>query len=252
VKLAVPIRWAITLLLSSSLAAAAVASDQKDKDKAKPASGQTVDSGTFGVFVKGQRVATETFSIAQQEGISAIKSQLKLTAGGDGQKSTLRITSVGELVAYDWSQDSGGSLTVGPNNEFLIEKITTGVNGKTAEQPFLMPNTSVILDNNFFVQREVLLWRYLAADCKPEGTGLKCQQGPAEFGVLVPQDRTSMRVKVELIGREKVTIRGAERDLMRINLSGENFDWAMWVDDKDQFKLMRVAIPADNTEVVRD
>jgi hypothetical protein len=252
VKLAVPIRWAIAVLISSSLAAVAATPDKKDKDKAKPASAQAVDSGAFGVFVKGQRVATETFSVAQQEGISTIKSQVKLVAGGDSQKSTLRINSSGELLGYDWSQESGGSLTVGPNNEFLIEKITTGMNGKTAEQPFLMPNTSVILDNNFFIQREVLLWRYLAADCKPEGSGLKCQQGPAEFGVLVPQDRSSVRVKVELIGREKVTIRGTERDLMRINLSDENFEWALWVDDKDQFKLMRVAIPADNTEVVRD
>jgi hypothetical protein len=55
-----------------------------------------------------------------------------------------------------------------------------------------------------------------------------------------------------LVGKEKVNIRGAERELLRLNLSGEGFTWALWVDDHDQFKLMRVAIPADNTEVVRD
>ena len=143
-------------------------------------------------------------------------------------------------------------LTVFPNNDFLIEKITTAASAKAAEQPFLMPSTSAILDNNFFVHREVLAWRYLAADCKPEGGNLKCQQDPAEFGVLVPQDRTSIRVRMELVGKEKVTIRGAERELLRLNLTGESFEWALWVDDHDQFKLMRVAIPADNTEVVRD
>ena len=73
-----------------------------------------------------------------------------------------------------------------------------------------------------------------------------------EFGVLVPQDRTSMRVRMELVGREKVTIRGVERELLRLNLMGESFSWALWVDDKDQFKLMRVLIADDNTEVVRD
>jgi hypothetical protein len=57
---------------------------------------------------------------------------------------------------------------------------------------------------------------------------------------------------VELVGKEKVTIRGTERELLRLNLKGEAFAWAMWVDDKDQFKLIRVAIPSDNTEVVRD
>jgi hypothetical protein len=73
-----------------------------------------------------------------------------------------------------------------------------------------------------------------------------------EFGVLVPQDRTSMPVRMELVGREKVMIRGTERELLRLNLKGEAFSWNLWVDDKDQFKLMRVQILDDNTEVVRD
>ena len=81
---------------------------------------------------------------------------------------------------------------------------------------------------------------------------MKCQQGPGDFGVLIPQDRTSIHVRLELVGKEKVNIRGADRQLLRLNLKGENFDWALWVDDQDQFKLMRVAIPADDTEVVRD
>jgi len=37
-----------------------------------------------------------------------------------------------------------------------------------------------------------------------------------------------------------------------LNLKGESFEWALWVDDKDQFKLIRASIPADSTEVVRD
>ena len=61
-----------------------------------------------------------------------------------------------------------------------------------------------------------------------------------------------MSVRMELGGKEKVTIRGTERDLLRLNLHGDQFDWALWVDDHDHFKLMKVAIPADNTEVVRD
>lgn len=221
------------------------------KNQPKP---QNVDSGTFGIFVKGQRVANETFTIQQHDDASVIKSELKEIVGADPaiQKSDLEITSAGALLHYDWSQTSGGSLTVFPDNDFLKERITTPTSSKPAEQPFLMPNTSAILDNNFFVHREVLIWRFLAADCKPENGALKCQQDPGEFGVLVPQDRTSMHVRLELVGKEKVTIRGAERELLRLNLKGENFEWALWVDDKDQFKLIRASIPADNTEVVRD
>lgn len=230
---------------------AADAADKKDKPKAAP---QIVDSGSFGVFIKGQRVATETFKIEQQNGASIIKSQLKEVSGADAasQKSDLDMTSSGELLRYEWSQSSGGSLNVAPGNDVLIERTIAGASGKAAEQPFLMPSTTVILDNNFFVHREVLAWRYLAADCKPESGDLKCQQGPQTFGALVPQDHISISVRMELIGKEKITIRGAERDLLRVNLSGEDFDWALWLDGHDQFKLIRVAIPADNTEVVRD
>ena len=247
----------VAALLGTSLLVVTIPAHGRDKSdkKEKPAGAQTVDSGSFGIFVKGQRVATETFNIQQQNGASSIKSQLKETnAPNDSttQKSDLQITSTGDLVHYDWSQSVGGSLTVVPSNDFLLEKITPPSAGKAAEQPFLMPSTSSILDNNFFIHREVLAWRYLAANCKSDPAGLKCEHTPGDFGVLVPQDRASVHVRMELVGKEKVMIRGTERELLRLNLSGDNFTWALWVDDHDQFKLVRVAIAADSTEVVRD
>ena len=241
------VRPAIVAVLGLSLLA--WAGDKKSKSASSP----VVDSGSFGVFIKGQRMVTESFHIEQADGLSVIKAELKEPNTSTAiQKCELEVTSAGELIRYEWSQDSGGSLSVLPSNDFLIEKITAGVSGKASEQPFLMPTTSVVLDNNFFVLREVLLWRYLAADCKPDGTSMKCQQGPVEFGVIVPQDHNSMPVRVELVGNDKVTIRGAERDLLKINLTGESFEWSLWVDPQDQFKLMRVTIPAEKTEVIRD
>jgi hypothetical protein len=241
-------RWGTVAVLAG--ATLLYAGDKKDKPKS---GGQMVDSGSFGVFVKGQRVITETFSVQLENGISTVKSQLKETGSSDssGQKSELQMTGTGDLLRYQWS-DGNGSLEVTPNNEFLLEKITTASSAKPAEQPFLMPSTSAILDNNFFVHREVLAWRYLKTNCGNEAGEFRCKKEPLEFGVLVPQDRTSMRVRMELVGREKVTIRGTERELLRLNLLGESFAWTLWVDDKDQFKLMRVLIPDDNIEVVRD
>ena len=246
----IPMPWAVAAIVASlALSAAGNPSDKKEK----PAS-QVVDSGSFGVFVKGQRVLTETFSVHQENGNSVIKAQLKEAPGSEpvSQKSDLQITSTGELLAYEWSQPSGASLTVLPKNDFLIEKVTAAGSSKPAEKPFLMPSTSSILDNNFFIHREILTWRYLAADCKPENGNLKCQQGPAQFGVLVPQDQTSISIRLELVGPEKISIRGTDRQLLRLNLTSDNLDWSLWVDPQDQFKLIRVAIPADSTEVVRD
>jgi hypothetical protein len=139
-----------------------------------------------------------------------------------------------------------------PDNDFLEEKISATSSGKAAEQAFLLPSTSPILDNNFFIHREVLAWKYLNGICQPAGSDVKCKQEPADFGVLIPQDRFSMSVRLELVGKEKITIRGAERELMRLNLNGEDLQWNLWVDDRDHFKLIRVAIPADNTVVDRD
>jgi hypothetical protein len=243
----------IRSVTAAALACAVLLYAGDKKDKPKQAGPQQVDSGSFAVFVRGQRVVTETFSVLQDNGISVVKSQLKETgsSSASGQRSELQMTGSGELVRYEWG-DGSGSLAVTPNNEFLLEKITTAASAKPAEQPFLMPSTSAILDNNFFVHREVLAWRYLKANCGNESGEFRCKKDPGEYGVLVPQDRTSMRVRLELVGREKVTIRGAERELLRLNLMGESFSWALWVDDKDQFKLMRVLIADANTEVVRD
>ncbi len=116
---------AAALVLAFALAPFPAANAADKKDKAKPAPTQIVDSGSFGVFIKGQRVATETFKIEQQNGASIIKSQLKETSGTDAanQKSELDMTSNGELLRYEWSQASGGSLNVAPSNDFLMERI---------------------------------------------------------------------------------------------------------------------------------
>jgi len=256
VKFETPMRRAMAFLLGCSLAAliSAHAADKKDKDKVKTEPQQAIDSGSFGVFIKGQRVATETFRIDQQNGTSVIKSQVTDAAGGDasGEKSNLELSPKGELLRYEWSQAAGSSLSVFPDNDFLKERITTSAASKPAEQAFLLPSSSPILDNNFFVHREVLAWKYLNGVCQPSGGDTKCRQEAADFGALVPQERSSMSVRMELLGKEKITIRGTERELMRLNLSGENFQWALWVDDHDHFKLIRVAIPADSTIVDRD
>jgi hypothetical protein len=254
VKFEISTRRAVAFIVAASLSGftGAHAADKKEK-KDKPAANQVVDSGSFGVFIRGQRVATETFHIEQLPGESIVKSQLKETAGGDStsQKSELDMTSSGELLHYEWSQSSGGSLSVAPENDFLKEKILASGSAKAAEQAFLLPSATPILDNNFFVHREILAWKYLAvAPCKDENGHRQCQ--PSDFGALVPQDHTSMSVRMELIGKEKITIRGAARELLRLNLTGEDLQWALWVDENDHFKLIRVAIPADNTVVDRD
>jgi hypothetical protein len=223
---------------------------------AKEPSGQTVDAGSFGVFVNGQRVATETFTVAQSPKGSTITSQLKEEGSGESasQSSEMQLTAGGELIRYEWNELSPGKthLELLPNDQFLIERVTDKPGEKPAEHPFLLPASTVVLDNNFFVHRELLAWRYLAQNCKQESGQLQCTSGPTAFGVVVPEDRVSMRVTLEPVGKGKVQVGGKERELARFVLKFEGGEWALWLDDQDHFKLLKIDIPSEKTEVVRD
>ena len=43
---------------------------------------------------------------------------------------------------------------------------------------------------------------------------------------------------------------GAERELNHFLLKSDAGDWSLWLDD--QFKVVRILVTSDNTEVVRD
>ena len=233
------------------LLATAVAWGEKDKGKDKD---NQVDSGSFGVFVGGQRMGTETFSVRQDaSGLSTISAQLKQEGSNTpAQTSEMKVSSGGAMVNYEWHEltPDKTEVQVVPNNEFLIERVTENPGDKPKEQPFLLPNTSLILDNNFFVQREVLAWRYLASACATVSGQLKCD--PAQFGVVVPQERVSTRVTVSPGSPEKLMIHGTERQLVRLGLKTEDGEWNLWLDPLDHFKLIRVVKVGENTEILRD
>ena len=223
--------------------------------KEKEPVGQTVDSGSFGVFMNGRRVATETFSVQQSSGGSVATSQFKTEAGVDpaSQSSELQMTAAGNLRKYEWKEISPGKAqaTVMPNNDFLTQRSSANPQDKEQEQPFLLPASTSILDDYFFIQREILAWKYLASGCRQEKGQIQCPVNQkVQFGTLNPHSRSSMLVSLEFVGRERVSVRGVEKELNRLTLKSDGGDWALWLDD--QFKLVRILIPGDNTEVVRD
>jgi hypothetical protein len=236
------------------LVPALMAAPTKDKQKQEDA-GQSVDSGSFGVFMNGHRVATETFSIQQDGKGSLVTSEFKSEQGLDKalQSSELQLDSNGEIRRYEWKETLPEKITatVTPNDQFLNEQVSSGPGEKPLDQPFLLPASTSILDDYFLVHREVLLWKYLATGCHQEKGQLKCPMHErAQFGTLNPHSRSSAPVTVEFSGKEKVTLRGAERELNRFDLKGDAGDWAFWMDD--QFKLVRIVIADENTEVLRD
>ena len=240
---------AFTFILTLSVSNAGIAFDTK-----KETAGQVVDSGSFGVFVNGRRIATETFSVQKGVSGSVATSEFK-TEGADKamQSSELQLTASGDLRKYEWKELSPGKAqaVVVPNDNLLVERSTENPQSKQEEHPFLLPVSTNILDDYFFIHREILAWKYLATGCKQQNGGLSCpKEQEAKFGVLNPHARASMLVTMTFAGREKIPVRGVERELNHFTLKGEAGDWSLWLDD--QFKLVRIVVKGDNTEIVRD
>lgn len=219
--------------------------------EAKAPNSQIVDSGSFGVFVNGRRVATETFKIEQRVGGSTAKSELKVE-DGSMQHSEMELTDRGEIVRYGWQQDkpTKAELSVVPKDEFLSETINTGPNQKSFNVPHLMPHSTPILDDNFFMHREILIWRYLALGCTSKPEGLSCNPAPQQFGVLIPTQHASEIVTVDFKGKQKISLKGKDVECSSFRLHTEDTNVLVYMDD--QKKVVRIVASASGLEVVRD
>ena len=67
---------------------------------AKAPSTQTVDSGSFGIYMNGKRVATETFKVEQRSDMSVARSDLKVQDSGVAQHSEMELSANGNLLHY--------------------------------------------------------------------------------------------------------------------------------------------------------
>lgn len=243
--------WCKLSVIILALSMAAFAGQAKEKEH----EGTLVDSGSFGVFMGTHRVGTETFSIYQNSGGSTIESEFKTQ--GDKQEATqsseLRLTASGDIRRYDWKELSPGKamFSVIPNDQFLSQKWSEGPQEKEQEQPYLLAPSTNILDDYFFVHREVLVWKFLAATCKQDKGQVQCPiRQRAKFATMNPHEHSSAPATMEYLGREKLTLKGGERELNKLELKSDAGTWLLWLDD--QFKLQRIVISDENTEVMRD
>jgi len=225
------------------------------KEKEKEREGQKVDSGSFGVFQNGRRVGTETFSIYQTSNGSVINSEFKTENAPTQavQTSEMQLTAGGDIRRYEWkelSPDKAESVVL-PNADFLTQKWSTGPQEKEHEQPYLLPVSTSILDDYFFVHREVLAWKFLGAACKQEKGQVQCPlKQRAQFGTMNPRQHSSAPLSMEFLGREKVSLKSGQQELNKLELKSDAATWQLWLDD--QFKVMRMSVVGENTEVVRD
>lgn len=253
------------VLSAALLAATGLSAGDKDKTSDK-LEAKVVDAGSFGIYLDGKRIGTETFKIEQRPDYSIATAEIKVDDGKvrANQTAEMQITPKGELRSYIWRSTvpQREEATVEPKDQLLMEH-DSPADQKKRDVPYLLPLSTVILDDNFFSQREILVWRYLATVCVRKGNSLMC--GPGTFGVLMPRQHTSANVKMELLGPEKVTVKGIVRELNKVALNSSDplivmngqkdsntEQWLLWVTDPPEYKVIKITIPGTNVEVIRD
>src|SRR5262245_8057961 len=238
----------LSVLLLSIIFASSPAFAGSNSTKKEPGGTKLVDSGSFGVFIKGRRIGTETFNIQQKPEYSITTSDLKLE-DGSLQTSELQIFPNGNLRKYMWRElaPTKAQSVIEPGDQILNQEITVG-SEKPQTHPYILPASTIVLDDYFFVHRELLAWRYLGSGCIPGQR--QCSLTKSQMGIIVPRQQTPATITMEFSGREKIIVRGVEQELNRFLLKSEEQEWQLWLND--QYKLIRILIASENTEVVRD
>jgi hypothetical protein len=261
-------------ILLSALLGASICLNAADKTKEKEKPGAKVaDSGSFGIFLNGKRVGTETFNITQtmtgerHPDYSTATSEIKFDDGRfkATQTAEMQVSAKGELRSYSWhaTVPQKEESSVEAKDQLLVEHIIPA-DQKKVDVPHMLPLSTVILDDNFFSQREVLLWWYLATGCRRQDNALLC--GTGKFVILVPRQHVSGNATLELLGQEKVMVKGIERDLNKVKLDtngpqsltwlndqsreADSTQWVLWVDD--QYRIIKMTVAGSNVEVIRD
>jgi len=253
----------IAVLVFSVLAITSVFAKGNPEQRAN--SGKVWDSGSFGVFVNGRRVATEKFEIEQKESSSLTVSEFKTQRGkvNAEQKAEMELAPSGNLLSYVWQATSPQKqeTRVDFKDQLLVEHVMPD-DQKEVDIKHFLPASTVILDDNFFSQREVLLWHYLAT-CSRHSGDLACK--PATFAVLIPQQHVSQDATMHLLGQEKSGFSGVEQELIKVELDMRDpqqvfwmnekpgkadMKWILWVDE--HYKLVKITVPGTSIQVLRD
>ena len=244
------------ILATATLVAATAAAQAGDVAKAAATPATVVDSGSFGILVNGKRVATEKFRMEQHNNINKASSELKFDGSETQatQNAEMEVTSSGLLKKYTWKEvkPSKSQIVVEPDDDqFMIMHVSDGSNAPPKNSTHALSPATSILDDNFFSQTQVLTWKYMAMGCRGNASGKQeCTWAPQKLAVLNPHQQQSLLVTLEYTGRQKVKLNGVFQELNTFSLQTETGDWKLWFNEEN--KMVRVLIPSENTEVVRD
>jgi len=198
------------------------------------------DKGKFRDLVNGKQVGSEEFDIAPSGGawVARGTSEVKAAQGPETHiTSLLQLRSDGAPLHYEWTTAAGSKKATASidfdNGTATVHLQVNG--GKTFTQQFFFKNPIVaILDDNLYHQYAILADLYDWS-----------KKGQQTFPVFIPQEMTPGTITVEALDPE-------DRDgksFQRLKVRSQDLEITLYLDGK---RLMRVAVPSANAEIVRE
>jgi hypothetical protein len=214
---------------------------------------RVVDSGTFSILVDGHRVATETFRMEESPSVNTVTAQLKQEGGAASQSVEMQITPAGDLKKYVWKETAPtrAQIIVEPQDkDFLVRHIIEDEKLPAKDTTHPVSSITPMLDDNYFSQMQVLLWKYMALGCQPGSAGqLTCNLPETRMPVFNPHQGESQLMTLRFLGTQKMKWKGQDKELILFSLKAEGAEVTAWMDG---YSLVRVLLPAEHTEVLRD
>jgi hypothetical protein len=196
------------------------------------------EKGKFKILVDGKDAGKEEFEITQTGGdwVARGTSEIQTADGTTKITGNLEFRADGTPVKYDWSTEGvkKASASIGfKGNTATIDLHVDGARPFTQQFTFNSPRIA-ILDNNLYHQYAVLARLY---DWNKKGL--------QTFSVLVPQEMTPGTVTVESVGKQDVD----GKKLDELTVKSQDLELDLYLDGQ---RLVRIAAPASNAEILRE
>jgi len=205
-----------------------------------PAAGPALepDKGRFRILVNGQQVGKEEFEIAASGDKWVARGTTEVQSGQTNTHvtGTLELRSDGTPLRYEWSTQGpkkASAAVVFDGTTATIELHMENRQPFTQQFTFSSPRI-VILDNNLNYQYAILAKLYDWS-----------KKGPQTFPVLVPQELTPGTVTLESMGKQN----SGGKSLEELRVKTEDTEIDVYLDGA---RLVRIAVPSANAEIVRE
>jgi hypothetical protein len=235
----VAVTWALALSPSArSAAEQARLSALALLQKSAAASIFEPDKGRLRILVNGQQVGKEEYEIAENGGkwIARGATDIQSAQSGTHVTGLLELHPDGTPIRYEWSTQGAKKASAAVTFDGSTATIELHMdNRQPFTQQFTFPSPRIaVLDNNLNYQYAVLAKLYDWS-----------KKGPQTFPVLVPQELTPGTATVESMGKQDSG--GKSLEELRVKTADNEIDLYL-----DGTRLVRIAVPSANAEIVRE